>query len=211
VAIADDFGRIAQELPEGWQTARLRLTVPDDGDCARAAALLAPTNPGRLGKVVNFELRRGIVGPDRARDLLRRLDAEGIEGSLELVEAVSPDAPVAPPETGLAAAWDAAVATLPDDWSDLYAELGLPSTDYIEPAALRLSPLNPRREGHRAVFRFRAARTFGYGAAPEMVRRSLERLDEAGITGDLQILNVFSDTYPVRTQGPVWYAGGRVV
>jgi hypothetical protein len=211
VAIVADFRRIQQELPERWQTTRLRLTVPDDGDCARAAALLGPTNPGRHGKVIHFELRRGGVSPDRIRELLRRLDSEGIEGSLELVEAVSPDAPVAAPEPGLAAAWDEAAATLPDDWSDLYGEVELPSTDYIEPAALRLSPLNPRREGQYAVFRFRAARTFGYGAAPEMVRRCLERLDEAGITGKLRIVNVFSDTYPVRTQGPVWFAGGRIV
>jgi hypothetical protein len=210
VAIVDDFRGIEQELPEVWQTARLRLTVRDDADCARAAALLGPTNPGRHGKVINFELRRGGVGPDRIRELLRRVDGERIEGSLELVEAVSAEAPVSTARPGLAAAWDEAVAALPDDWSDLYAEVELPSTDYVEPGALRLSPLNPRRDGHRALFRFRAARKFGYGAAPEMVRRCLERLDEAGITGALRIVNVFSDTYPVRTQGPVWYADGRV-
>ena len=52
---------------------------------------------------------------------------------------------------------------------------------------------------------------FGYGASPEMVRRSLERLDEAGIRGELRILNVFSDSYPAKTQGPVWYAAGKVI
>jgi hypothetical protein len=211
VAIVDDFRAIEREFPEGWETVRLRLTVPDDADCARAAALLGPTNPGRHGKVIHFELRRGGVSVDTIRELLRRLGAERIDGSLELVEAVSREAPAEAAEVGLAAAWDEAVAALPDDWSDLYAEIALPSTDYIEPGALRLSPLNPRRDGHRAVFGFRAARKFGYGAASEMVRRCLERLDEAGITGALRIVDVFSDTYPVKTQGPVWYSRGRVV
>ena len=50
-----------------------------------------------------------------------------------------------------------------------------------------------------------------YGASPEMVRRCLERLDEAAMAGELRILNVVSDSYPARTQGPVWYAGGKVI
>ena len=100
---------------------------------------------------------------------------------------------------------------MPPDWSDLYAEVELTSSDYIEPGALRLSPLNPTRPDARPLFRFRAARKFGYGASPEMVRRSLERLDEAGIRGELRILNVFSDSYPAKTQGPVWYAAGKVI
>jgi hypothetical protein len=170
-------------------------------------------NPGRRGKVIHFLTRRrgGGVGPDRARDLLRRLDGEGIEGTLELldVEEAAPTASPAP--RTLASAWDEAAASLPPDWSDLYAEIELTSTDYIEPAALRLSPLNPRRPDNRPVFRFRAARRFGYGASPEMVRRSLERLDEAGIRGDVRILRALSDTHPVKTQGPVWYAAGEVI
>jgi hypothetical protein len=213
MALVEQFRGLRESLPGDWQSARLRLTVPDDSDCSRAAALLAPTNPGRHGKVIDFMSARGGigVGPDGIRDLLRRLDAEGIEGELELVGVE--EAPVAgdagPP--GLADTWDEAVATLPPDWSDLYAEVELPSSDYIEPGALRLSPLNPTRPDARPVFRFRAARKFGYGAAPEMVRRCFERLDEAGIRGELRILNVVSDSYPAKTQGPVWYAAGKVV
>jgi hypothetical protein len=211
VAIVDDFGGIQRELPDDWQTVRLRLVVADAGDCAKAAALLGPTNPIRHGKVVYFDLTRGGVGPDRARELLRRIAGEQIDGAVELVELTTAEAPPEAREPGLAAAWDEAVATLPEDWSDLYAEVELPSTDYVEPGALRLSPLNPRRDGSRAVFRFRVAHKFGYGGAPEMARRCLERLDEAGITGNLRIVDVFSDTYPVKTQGPVWHSGGRVV
>jgi hypothetical protein len=213
VALVDQFWQLERGLSDDWEAARLRLTVPDDGDCARAAALLGPTNPGRRGKVINFLCARrgGGVGLDRIRDLLRRIDREGIEGTLELVDVRAGDEATTAAAGGLAIAWDEAVAALPDDWSDLYGELELPSTDYIEPAAVRLSPLNPRRTGRLAVFGFRAARRFGYGAAPEMARRCLERLDEAGITGELRIVNVFSDTEPVKTQGPVWSAGGRMV
>jgi len=59
--------------------------------------------------------------------------------------------------------------------------------------------------------RFRCARAFGYGVSPEMAGRCLERCDEEGITGEVEILRALSDSYPVATQGPVWYVGGRAV
>jgi hypothetical protein len=213
MALVEQFRRLESGLPDGWQAARLRLIVPDEGDCARAAALLGPTNPGRHGKVINFtSARRGAgVGPDGIRGLLRRLDAERIDGELELVGVDEAAAPVNGGRPTLAEAWDTTLATLPPDWSDLYAEVELASSDYIEPGALRLSPLNPTRPDARPLFRFRAAHKFGYGASPEMVRRCLERLDEAGITGSLRILNVISDSHPAKTQGPVWYAAGKVI
>ena len=103
------------------------------------------------------------------------------------------------------------LAALPPDWSDVYAEVQLDSTDYLEPAALQLAPVNPARYGGATGFRFRCARTFGYGASPEVAARCLQRCDEAGITGSVMILRALSDTYPVATQGPVWYIGGRSV
>ena len=87
----------------------------------------------------------------------------------------------------------------------------LDSTDFLDRAALLLSPLNPARYGGPTGFRFRCARTFGYVASPEMVCRCLERCDEEGITGEVEILRALSDTFPVGTQGPVWYVGGRSV
>jgi hypothetical protein len=65
--------------------------------------------------------------------------------------------------------------------------------------------------GSRPDFRFRVARTAGYGTAPEMTRRCFERLDEAGIRGSARIVHAVSDVYLSRTQGPVWYEDGRVV
>ena len=215
MSLVEQFRGLTSGLPDGWQSARLRLIAADEEDSAQAAALLGPTNPGRHGRVINFSTaRRGAgVGPDRIRELLRRLDAEGIRGELELggVEEAPALAQANSERPTLADAWDAAVATLPPDWSDLYAEVELSSSDYIEPGALRLSPLNPTRPDARPLFRFRAARKFGYGASPEMARRCLERLDEAGIRGELRILHVVSDSYPAKTQGPVWYAGGKVI
>jgi hypothetical protein len=107
--------------------------------------------------------------------------------------------------------WDALAAGLPEDWSDLWLEIELTSSDHLERGALLLAPVNPSRAGKRLAFRFRVARLFGYGASPEMMHRCQERLDGEGINGTLRILRALSDTKPVSTQGPVWYVGGRSV
>lgn len=213
VALADDFRAALGELPEGWADARFVLRLGDADTAARAAALLGTINPGRHGNEVRFyTARRGAGhGPDIVARALRGLDRDGISGEVELV---SSDEAATVPETSrptLAAGWDAAVAALPPDWSDIYAELELRSSDHLERAALLASPLNPSRYGGRPGFRFRCARTFGYGTSPGMVRRCLERLDADGIRGEVRILRALSDTKPVATQGPVWYVGGRSV
>jgi hypothetical protein len=100
---------------------------------------------------------------------------------------------------------------LPADWSDLFAEFELASSDFLAGAALHLAPINPRRDGTRLALQFRSARRFGYGAAPQMVRRCLERCDAAGIHGRVRFLRALSDTRPVQTQGPVWQLDGRTI
>jgi hypothetical protein len=100
---------------------------------------------------------------------------------------------------------------LPPDWTDVWAEVELSSSDYLERAALRTAPLNPRAGGDRATLRFRCASHFGYGASPGMVRRCLERCDDDGIRGGVHVLRALSDTIPVQTQGPVWYVDGDVI
>ena len=212
--LADQWRRIERELPDGWGDARLLLSVADQSRAPRASALLAPINPGRRGGQVRFYTTRRGAGhaPETIRRLLARLDAERIEGTLELVASGEPEAPpaeVARPT--LAATWDAALTALPADWSDGYAEVELRSSDHLERAALLLSPANPARYGGKPALRFRTARRFGYGVSPEMARRCLERLDEEGIRGTVRILRALSDTRPVATQGPVWYVGGKAV
>jgi hypothetical protein len=214
MSLAGDWQEIERSLPEGWGTARLRLTMPDDRSRERAAALLAPANPARRGNVIRlYAARRGAgPSPEAIWNLLRRLDSEGIQGELELVgvdEAAAPDPVISRPT--LVASWDAAIAALPPDWSDLYAELELVSSDWLERAALLMAPVNPARYGGTPGFRFRVASRFGYGAAAGMTRRCLERVDQEGIRGELRILRVLSGTHPVATQGPVWYVEGRSV
>jgi hypothetical protein len=213
VALVEQFNAIERKLPESWGTARLRLTVVDDGRCDRAAALLGPANPGRRGKEIRLAVSRRGEGTavDGMRRLLRRLDQEGIDARLGLVDAeeVRPEELQTRPT--LRESWEQHLAELPPDWSDLYAEVEFDSSDFLERGALLLAPLNPSRYGGPMGFRFRCASTFGYGASPGMVARCLERCDEEGITGEVSILWALSDTFPVGTQGPVWYVGGRSV
>jgi hypothetical protein len=215
LGLVDDFEQLERSLPDDWAEARLQLTVADDGRCDRAAALLGPANPGRRGKAIRLNVARrgGGLPPDAIRRLLRRLDAERIACELELLgtSAAGPTVEVLRRHAPLRVQWEQALAGLPADWSDLYAEVRFTSTDYVERAALLLAPCNPARYGGRNALRFRGARTFGYGVSPDMAGRCLERCDEEGITGEVEILRVLSDTYPVATQGPVWYVGGRAV
>jgi hypothetical protein len=214
MALVDQWQAIEQGLPEGWGEARLRLTVQDEAEAGRAAALLGAANPSRRGKVIWIYVSRvgGGAVPDLAMRLLGRVDREGIKGSLELVNATEAAArEPARPRPTFVEQWDSLLAELPADWSDLWAEVELTSSDYLERGALMLAPVNPARAGKRLAYRFRVARRFGYGASEEMARRCLERLDQEGITGEARILHALSDTKPVSTQGPVWYVGGKTV
>lgn len=219
VTLGRQWRRIQAKLPESWADARLALTVDDPDEADRAAALLGPLAPGRAAGVVGFEVvRRGHPqSPAAVERALGRLDTERIRATLELVgtrDAAPPRpaaAALATVDVALAERWDALVSELPEDWTDVYAEVLLTSSDDLDPGALALAPVNPSRHGPALAFRFRCARSFGYGAAPVMVRRSLARLDEQGIGGRVSILRVLSDTKPVETQGPVWYVGGKVV
>jgi hypothetical protein len=213
VTLVAQWHEIESRLPDDWADARLHLVADDETKAARAAALLGPALPGRSGRDVRFYCaRRGAgVGPDALRRLLARIDEEGIAGTLELLAAGEP---VATPQTArptLRGSWDAALAALPPDWSDLYAEVELTSTDYLERAALLLSPVNPARYGGVPGFRFRCSRSFGYGVSAAMAHRCLERLDDEGIRGTVRVLHALSDTEPVGTQGPVWRVEGRAV
>jgi hypothetical protein len=212
VNLVDRFNAIERDLPAGWTSARVKLTVADDARCDRAAALLGPANPARHGKHIRFDVGKHGAGlaPDAVRRLLRRVAGEGIVGTLEL-GGVEQKPKQELEAQSLRAEWDLALAGLPPDWSDLYAEIRLDSTDYVERGALLLAPLNPARHGGATSLRFRCARRFGYGASAEMASRCLQRCDEGGITGEVEILRALSDTYPAQTQGPVWYVGGRSV
>jgi hypothetical protein len=211
VALVDQWKVIHSNLSEGWTDVQLRLTVEDEPE--RAAAMLAPAGAGRHGNVVMFGVGRGGAGssPDLVTRLLARLDAERIHGVLAPVKVEEAAAATRSRTVSLGEQWEQAQTSLPADWSDLYAEIELDSSDYLERGALLLAPVNPARVKGQIAYRFRVARRFGYGASAEMTERCLERLDEEGISGRFRVLWALSDTKPVYTQGPVWYAGGRAV
>ena len=214
MGLVEQWGGIERELPERWVDARLSLALDDRARLDRAAALLAPANPGRGSGELRFSARREAgtgVGPEAVRRLLARIDGERLGGTLTLREAVEGITAPAVARTTLAESWDAAVANLPPDWSDLLCELDLTSSDYLQRAALLLAPINPYRIAGRSGFTFRVAHRFGYGASAPMTRRCLARADEDGITGSDSIVRVLSDTHNVDTQGPVWYVGGRAL
>jgi hypothetical protein len=218
VRLAAQWSEIQSQLGRGWETASLVLTVDDPADAERAAVLLGPAAPVRHGEELRLEVARRpramATSPDALARVLARLDRDGVRGSLavagsEQAEA-EPESVAAPAEpVGLAAEWRALVEALPEDWSHALVTLELRSSDFVDRAALLMSPLNPQLVDGRSTLRFRAARRVGYGASLGMTQRCLERLDAERITGRLAIVQVVSESRPVATQGPVWRLGGR--
>jgi hypothetical protein len=88
----------------------------------------------------------------------------------------------------LAADFQSIVDSLPDDWTDLVADLRIrDETRYVDAATI-LTQVNAqpysRADWH---FRLNVAHRFGHAAAAESVRGTLELLDEAGIEGELVV------------------------
>jgi hypothetical protein len=214
VSLVGEWRALEAGLPEGWVLVSLQLEIRDPGAVQRAAALLGPAGPYRArATVLRFTSARdgSAQGPDGIAGLLRRLDNARIGGTLTALGSERPAARTEREFTSLVESWDAALAVLPDDWSDLVAEAQLLSSDYFERAAVLCIQMNPRRVGDRAAFRFRAARRAGYGVAPEMARRCFERCDAESIRGSVAVLRVLSDTHLEATQGPVWILDGQTV
>jgi hypothetical protein len=211
VSLVEQWNRVEGGLDPSWRDARLSLRIDRPEARSRAAALLAPAGPGLAGGEIRFfAARSGAgVGPEAVRRLLRRIDAEGITGTLALLSSGKAQPEPLVSRSRLAAAWDAALASLPSDWSDVVAELELDSSTDLDRAAVQCGPLNPIQSTGRPGFRFRCASTRGYGASPGMVRRCLERLDAEEIGGEVRITRSLSDAHPVGTQGAVFSIGSR--
>jgi hypothetical protein len=208
VGVAEQFRTLESQLPAAWADARIVLEVEDAARVDRAAALLAPLGPAHSGRRIQLTVSRRGATIDRLRRLLQRIDSEGIRGWLDLVtysEKIPEPAEASISWPPLEERWLAEVAALPPDWSDLYAEVELASSDFLDQGALHLSPLNPARPDRGKSFRFRVSR-HGYGGSAEMARRCMARLDEAGIKGRLRIVWNLANAQPVVTQGPVRYS-----
>jgi len=212
VPLVERWNSVERSLDPRWTEATLSLAIKDDAARSRAAALLGPAGPGVGSKQIHFTVstRGNGIGPEAARRLLRRIDAERIPGRLELVESqgTRPEDEALPART-LEAGWQDALEVLPSDWSDLVAELDLDSSADVDRAAVLCAPINPIQSTDRTGFRFRCAREQGYGASVGMVGRCLARLDEAGITGHVRITRALSDVHPVGTQGATFVVGRR--
>ena len=211
VTVAEQWKTVGSNLPEGWGKATLRLELADRDAADEAAAMLGPAGPYRSAPtVLLFSVARdgSATSPENLTRLLQRVPA----GTLTLSGSQAGSEPAETSELpSLTDAWDAALAALPADWSDVYAELQLTSTDFVERAAVLCIQCNPRRDGLRAAFRFRAARVAGYGVSPEMARRCFERCDAEGITGTIEVMRVLSGSRHVATQGPVWLSAGKTL
>lgn len=208
--LAEQWEETRGRLGLGWARADLALSV-DPADADRAALVLGPAATRRNERGFRLVVVRESEGvgltPTALERMLARLDGEGIAGTLELDSGTTGG--VAP--ASLAGTWDLLTERLPEDWSHLYAEVELESSDFVERGALLLAPANPSRFGSRTTLRFRCANRVGYGVAAPMARRCLERLDAERITGRVRIVRVVSDDRPVGTQGPVWRVAGRPV
>jgi hypothetical protein len=208
VKALEQWRQIEGQLDADWDVVSLSF-VPED--MSRAAAVLAPLGPGRSGRELRFQVSRHGAGPDGLENLLNRLDRKRVWGELALVDAqvVPREEPSAPTEPTrrrkLAEQWDTAIATLPPGWRDLDVALHLDSTDFLASAALAGAPLNPSRVPGEIALRFRVTEhgLGGYGAPPGMARRCLERMDTAGITGELRLLGALANVDYVYTQGTV--------
>jgi hypothetical protein len=211
--LVDQLIELERTIVDEWTELRLQVTPADQAQTSRAATLLGPANPGRHGTVLRFAVDRigPGIGPVAARRLLRRLDAEGIAGELQLLSMRKALAEELRRKETLREQWARQLSALPSDWSDIYAQVQLNSTDYLERGALLLAPVNPARYGGVATLGFRCAHRFGYGVSAEMAARCFERCDDEGITGEVEVLRVLSDTHPVGTQGPVWIVGGKTI
>ena len=92
---AGQWKLIEDDLGADWVEANLLFGVEDPGTIGEAAAVLAPLSPGRSGKELRFQVRREGGGPDKVRNLVRRLDRKRIWGTLSLVDSRA-EADVAP-------------------------------------------------------------------------------------------------------------------
>ena len=153
--------------------ARPRVPASPQRRRRRAAALLGPLDarPRRPASSASTPPRGGAgPSPGAVARALARLDDERIRGDARARRraeraasrrAERGRARGASPRRGTRAR-----RRCPPDWSDIYGEIELTSSDHLDPAALALAPVNPARYGATPGFRFRCARQFGYGASP---------------------------------------------
>src|SRR5579859_7488455 len=89
---------------------------------------------------------------------------------------------------GLAADFSELVDGLPDDWTDLELDMRIADESRYVEAALYLTTCNARPYSHHDWhWRLLVAHRFGHAASAPTVHGALKLLDDAGVTGELQM------------------------
>jgi len=92
---------------------------------------------------------------------------------------------------GLADDFQQVLDSLPGDWTDIVCDLRLDDESQYVDAAVLLTQINAqpysKADWH---FRIDVAHSFGHAAAAETVMAVLERLDAAGVKGELRVAEV---------------------
>jgi len=93
----------------------------------------------------------------------------------------------------LAADFQQILGTLPPDWTDLEVDVRIGDTSNYVDTAVAMSQVNAQVYQHPQEgwhWRLLVAHSFGHAAAAETVESVLERLDEAGVSGELRVAEV---------------------
>jgi hypothetical protein len=94
----------------------------------------------------------------------------------------------------LAASFQQILDTLPPDWTDLEVDARIEDMSQYVDTAVALSQVNAQVYQHPQAdswhWRLLVAHSFGHAAAAETVVSVLERLDEAGVKGELRVAEV---------------------
>lgn len=111
---------------------------------------------------------------------LRHAQIHHVPGPVGLTSAMS-----------LAADFDAIVAPLPDDWTDLELDLRIfDETRYVDAAILLVTCNAQPYSKHDWHWRLLIAHRFGHAASVPAVRLALKLLDDAGLDGELAVREV---------------------
>jgi hypothetical protein len=99
-SLAAAWDALAETFPPDWSHCYAEVVLDSSDYIERAALLMAPANPARLGELtaLRFRVARELgygVSAGMARRCLERLDAEGITGRLAALRVVSDDHPAA--------------------------------------------------------------------------------------------------------------------
>lgn len=92
---------------------------------------------------------------------------------------------------GLAADFKQVLDALPPDWTDLELDLRIDDESRYVDTAVALSQVNAQPYSQADWdWRLLVAHGFGHAAAPETVLGVLEKLNEDGVTGEMQVREV---------------------